>query len=145
MKINETAILKTDKEIEIHAPIGVVWKLLTDIESWPTWHPHISGVKLKGPVEPGTHFEWKSDGFKLHSVIEEVIENSSIGWIGSGFGTSAVHVWEIIPVIEGKVLVRTTESMDGWMVKLFKAKMEKKLNESLLFWLRALRKTAEPD
>ncbi|MBT3933195.1 MAG: polyketide cyclase/dehydrase and lipid transport [Bacteroidetes bacterium] len=125
MKINDKAILKTSKEIEIRASIDIVWKFQADIESWVDWHRGISEVKLNGLIEPGTQFEWKSGEFKLHSVLEEVIENKSIGWFGSGFGSSAVHVWEFIPILKGTILVRTTESMDGWFVKLFSGTMEK--------------------
>lgn len=138
-----SAVLKTSKEIEVHAPIDVVWNIQADIKSWAYWQPDISEVKLSGLIEPGTKFEWKSGGFKLHSALEEVIENKIIGWSGAGFGASAIHVWEFISLKNGNTLVRTNESMDGWLVKLFKGMMRKKLDESLDNWLMALKNSAE--
>ncbi|WP_157960426.1 SRPBCC family protein [Marinimicrobium alkaliphilum] len=43
----------------------------------------------------------------------------------------------------GHTMVRTNESMDGWLVKLLKGIMARKLNESLDVWLDALKKASE--
>jgi uncharacterized protein YndB with AHSA1/START domain len=143
MKINDKAVLKTVKEIEIQAPLDAVWKLQTDINSWAKWQPDISEAKLDGSLETGTRFKWKSGGFTLNSILEEVILNKIIGWSGSGFGASAVHIWEFSSLENGNTHVRTSESMDGWLVKLLKGMMRKKLNESLDGWLNALKKASE--
>lgn len=34
MEIDDNAVLKTSKKIEVHAPINTVWKLHADINSW---------------------------------------------------------------------------------------------------------------
>jgi uncharacterized membrane protein len=143
MKINHNAVLKTSKEIEVHAPVDVVWSIQADIESWVNWLPDISDVKLHGLIESGTRFEWKSGGFTLHSTLEEVTENKIIAWSGTGFGASAIHIWEFFSLKNGNTLVRTNESMDGWLVKIFKGMMKKKLNGSLDKWLHALKNSSE--
>lgn len=143
MKINDNAVLKTVKEIEIHASLDTVWMLQTDINSWPKWQPEISEAKLDGTLKTGAKFRWKSGGFTLNSIIEEIGLNKIIGWSGSGFGASAIHIWEFSPLENGNTLVRTSESMDGWLVKILKSMMRKKLNESLDTWLNELKKAAE--
>ncbi|OQK15324.1 hypothetical protein AU255_17785 [Methyloprofundus sedimenti] len=143
MQINNGAVLKTSKEIEIYAPISAVWKIHADINAWKNWHPNISYAVLEGDLETGSYFEWKSDGYKLKSTIMEVDENNILGWKGSGFGASAIHIWEFTTLDNGNTLVRTKESMDGWLVKLFKGMVNKKLNDSLDAWLAALKSKAE--
>ncbi len=143
MKINDNAVLKTSKEIEIHAPLNVVWAIHVDINSWKKWHPDISEALLKGNLKSGSTFDWKSGGYKLKSTIMEVVENKIIGWEGVGFGASAIHVWEFSSLENGNTLVSTHESMDGWMVKLFKGMMRKKLNDSLDTWLSSLKLQVE--
>lgn len=143
MKVNASAVLKTSREIEIHAPIETVWNIQTDIDSWANWQPDISKAKLDGSIAPNAKFNWKSGGFSLVSTLEEVIKHKVIGWSGVGFGASAIHIWEFSSLENGNTLVRTSESMDGWLVKLFKGMMRKKLDESLDTWLKALKKTAE--
>jgi len=143
MKINDDAAIKTSKEIEIHAPVSAVWKIHGDINSWAKWHPDITNALLKDNLESGSTFEWKSDGYKLKSTIMEVDENKVLGWQGVGFGASAIHVWEFSSLENGNTLVSTHESMDGWLVKLLKGMMKKKLNDSLDTWLSALKAQVE--
>ncbi len=143
MKVKDNAVLKTVKEIEIQAPLDTVWKLQTDINSWDKWQSEISEAKLYGSLESGAKFRWKSGGFTLNSIIEKVELNKIIGWSGSGFGASAIHIWEFSTLENGNTLVQTSESMDGWLVKLLKGMMKKKLNKSLDTWLSALKKVAE--
>ena len=143
MNINENAVLKTSQEIEINAPIEKVWQTQSNINNWPNWHPKISKAELKGNLEEKSSFVWVADGYKLNSILQKVSENEVIAWTGKGFGASAIHIWEFEALENGKTLVRTKESMDGWLVKLLKGMMRKKLDESLGFWLEALKIEAE--
>ena len=143
MEINKAAVLKTSKEIEIQAPVDKVWDIQFNIEAWPEWQPEISDVKLESNLKPGASFVWKSGGFKLTSIIGQVSKNSFIGWFGKGFGASAIHIWEFEQLENGNTLVRSNESMDGWLVKMLKGMMDKKLNDSLDIWLDSLKKAAE--
>jgi hypothetical protein len=144
MEINENAVLRTLKEIEIDAPVEKVWNIQTNIDAWHEWQPEISHAKLASSLEAGATFFWKSGGFSLSSTIGEVTENKLIGWNGRGFGVSAIHVWEFKQIENGNTLVRTKESMDGWLVRLLKGMLDKKLNESLDIWLLSLKQAAEP-
>jgi len=143
VEINSNAVLKTKREIEIHAPIEIVWKVHTDINKWSDWHPDIKHSCIVENPSVGTVFDWTSDGYKLKSQIQMFDENRVIGWIGSGFGASAIHIWEFSSLENGNTLVLTKESMDGWLVKLFKGMMNNKLNKSLENWLNALKKQSE--
>ncbi len=143
MEINENAVLKTSKEIEILAPVEKVWNIQSNIDAWHEWQPDISEAKLASRLESGATFVWKSGGFKLTSTIGKVSKNDFLGWNGRGFGASAIHIWEFKQMENGNTLVRTKESMDGWLVRLLKGMMDKKLNESLDTWLNSLKQVAE--
>lgn len=143
MEINENAVLKTSKEVEIQAPVEKVWNIQTNIDALHEWQPDISSAKLNSRLEPGTTFVWKSGGFKLTSTIVKVSESNLLGWTGTGLGASAIHIWQFKQMENGSTLVRTEESMDSWLVRLLKGMMDQKLNESLDTWLNALKQTAE--
>ncbi len=143
MGINKNAVLKTSKKIEIHAPLEKVWNIQTNIDAWHEWQPEISNSRLVSNLESGATFVWKSGGFKLTSTISKISEYNFIEWYGKVFGASAIHIWEFEQMDNGHTLVRTQESMDGWLVKLFKGVMGKKLNESLEIWLNSLKQKAE--
>lgn len=40
----------------------VLWKRLTDINSWPTWHAGLEYCHFSGPFEAGNHFVLKPKG-----------------------------------------------------------------------------------
>jgi hypothetical protein len=44
---------------------------------------------------------------------------------------------------DGCVLVRTSESFDGWLVNIMRKSMQKTLDESLIAWLNQLKRRAE--
>lgn len=143
MDINENSVLKISKEIEINAPVEKVWSIQTNIDAWEEWQPDISEARLTSGLETGATFVWKSGGFKLVSRIGKISENKFFGWTGRGFGASAIHIWEFKQLESGNTLLRTRESMDGWLVRLLKGMMHKKLNDSLDTWLNSLKQVAE--
>lgn len=143
MEINQNAVVLASKELEIRAPLEKVWGIHADINAWPTWQPEISQTSLKSSLETGVVFNWKSGGFKLTSTVEHFCEYQSIGWTGRGVGSSAIHIWKFEPLANGNTLVRTRESMEGWLVKMLKGMLARKLNESLDTWLTALQREAE--
>jgi uncharacterized protein YndB with AHSA1/START domain len=129
-------------EITINAPAGRVWRLLTDVERWPEWNPAVATAAMQGPLRVGTLFVWKSQGFQVSSTLSEIDPPTRLSWTGSAFGTRAFHLWEI-ETVGDTVLVKTFETFDGWVPWLFKASMQKKLDETLPAWLQALKQAAE--
>jgi len=41
-------------EIEINAPVGTVWNLVSDVTKMPQWSPQCRAMKALGPIRPGT-------------------------------------------------------------------------------------------
>ena len=129
-------------EITIHAPAERVWRLLTEVEHWPDWNPAVASAAMQGPLSAGTVFVWKSQGFQVTSSFKEIDAPKRLSWTGSAMGTQAFHAWEI-ETVGDTVLVKTFETFDGWVPWLFKASMQKKLDETLPAWLQALKQAAE--
>lgn len=40
-------------EIVVHAPPAAVWRLWSDVATWPRWDPPVEAVVLPGPFEVG--------------------------------------------------------------------------------------------
>jgi hypothetical protein len=97
---------------------------------------------MQGPLREGTLFVWKSQGFQVSSTLREIDPPTRVSWTGSALGTRAFHLWEI-ETVGDTVLVKTFETFDGWVPWLFKASMQKKLDETLPAWLQALKQAAE--
>jgi len=140
-KIRENAPVKASLEITIHAPVEKVWLLLTDVANWPKWQPDISVTKIAGPLEAGTAFSWTTGGTRINSRIVLVQPYEQFAWTGKAYMAKAVHVWKLQRVSDDQTLVRTEESMDGFLLTLFYS--SKKLEETDQRWLDQLKLAAE--
>jgi hypothetical protein len=138
--IQENAPVKASVETTINAAPEKVWGLLTDVKNWPTWHPGITKADISGPIQNGTAFTWTS-GAEIHSQIALVRPVQELAWTGTAFGAKAIHVWTLQRLTGERTLVKTTESMDGFLLTLFYS--SKKLQESDQRWLNDLKAAAE--
>jgi uncharacterized protein YndB with AHSA1/START domain len=142
MDINLDAPVIVELEITIDASPEDVWRLHTDIDTWPTWNTDISTAKLRSPLAVGRTFDWETHGLVIASTIAEIIPGHRIVWGGPAHGIDGVHVWTFEPV-DGGVLIRTRESWAGAPIEADPDGMRAALDGSLRGWLAALKKTAE--
>jgi hypothetical protein len=140
-QIQENAPVKASSEIVIHASAERVWHLLTDIDNWPSWQSTISSARINGPLEPGTTFTWTNGGAKIKSRIAIAHPVTQLVWTGITFGATGIHVWNLQSMPDGGTLVKTTESMDGFMLKVFYSSSDLAMSHKI--WLEALKRKAE--
>lgn len=72
MDINTAAPAITREEILIHALIETIWKIQTDVTSWPSWQPDVDGAETEGPLAVGSVFRWQTGGLDITSTVAEV-------------------------------------------------------------------------
>ena len=140
-QIREDAPVKTSLEITIHAPIEKVWLLLTDVRGWPKWQTDISTAEMPGPLQAGTTFSWTTGGTHIKSRLALVQPYDQFAWTGTAFGATAIHVWKLSRLADDQTIVRTDESMHGFLLTLFYS--SKKLEASDQRWLDRLKLAAE--
>lgn len=139
--IDENAPVKAHLAITINAPAEKVWGLLADLKDWPKWQPDISDVQLSGPVQSGSSFSWNSGGSEIHSKIVVAQPQERLVWTGTAYGAKAIHAWTFEPQPDGRTLVKTDESMNGFLLSLFYS--SEKLKEGDQGWLDDLKQAAE--
>ena len=137
MEIDRQAPVQAQAELLIEAPVEQAWRLLTDISQWSRWNPGVNRVKVHGPIEPGTKFEWRSRRIPIASQIAVVEPERTIAWTGRSLGMDAVHVWHF-EARENGVLARTEESLDGTLARWFQGQLQQSLQRSLTESLRLL-------
>jgi hypothetical protein len=140
--INRDAPATASAEAFIRAPLNGVWSTLTNIGEWNRWNPDVRYVDMRGPLAPGTEFRWKSGGASIVSLIQELEPERRVAWTGRTLGIRAAHIWTCTEQETG-VLVRTEESFDGLVVRLFAGPMRRTLASSLQNFLNALRTECE--
>lgn len=142
MQINQNAPVKAAKQIYIQAKPEQVWNILTEINNWVKWNTKITKAAIGQKPEAGTPFSWTVNGARIKSILHTVEKNRAFGWSGTTFGGSAIHNWYLEPK-DGGTLVKVEESMQGWLIRLFKNKMNKDLANDMQFWLEMLKKESE--
>jgi uncharacterized protein YndB with AHSA1/START domain len=140
--IDRKAPVQAAAEVVIAAPIDLIWSVQADFEGWPRWNPGVKRVSLKGPMAPGTTFEWKAGGMNITSKLEEVDPPCRIGWTGRAFGLRAVHVWHFAQEENGS-RVRTEESFDGAIARMVPGLLTRKLIATLEQGVMALKGEVE--
>jgi hypothetical protein len=78
----------------------------------------------------------------IKSTIQQVDPPSRIAWTGTTFGIKAVHVYVLEPR-GAKTLVRTTETYDGLVARLFRKQLRKTLDRALVEGLQHLKAELE--
>jgi uncharacterized protein YndB with AHSA1/START domain len=142
MQVNRNAPVFQSNEILIQASPERVWAVLTDINQWPSWNPKISRAAIQSAPMVGAKFNWKIKGASIRSILHTVETIRAFGWSGVTFGGSAIHNW-YLENKNGHTLVRVEESMEGWLVGLFKKKMNADLALDMAFWLKKLKLASE--
>lgn len=129
-------------EIEITAAPETVWDVLATIDAWPTWNPDVKSVAIDGDVAAGTQFRWKSGSGTITSTLRQVERPRLIAWTGRSYGLKAFHVWWLEPR-NGATRVRTEETFDGLVARVFRRPLRKTLSNALESGLRHLKAEAE--
>jgi hypothetical protein len=140
--IDRDAPVVTHHEIDIAAPLEVVWHLHTDVNAWPSWNAEITAANIDGAFERGNSFTWTSWGQTVTSTIHVVEDRSRTLWSGPLRGVLGIHEWRFEQTPSG-VHVATDESWSGEPVEADPDSLRDALAESLVAWLGRLKTQAE--
>lgn len=140
--INEQAPVIGSSEIEVAAAPEVAWNVLTAIGRWPSWNPAVKSISFEEGIGEGSEFRWKAGPGTITSTIQDVDPPRRIVWTGSTFRIRAIHVHTFEPRAGG-TLVRTEESYDGLVARLFHRRLQKTLDTALDNELQHLKAEAE--
>ena len=142
MDIDRTAPVIARTQAQIAADPQTVWDALTDFASWPAWKQEVESVSVRGPVVPGSTFEWKAGPGTIRSRLAEVDAPRKIAWTGSTFGIKAVDVFHL-EARDGGTLVSEEESWRGLLASLFRSRMRRTLRSGIERGMRELQVEAE--
>lgn len=138
MHIDDQAPAVTRQERKVTASPDRVFGLLADVTAWPSWQPDVTRVEFSGALAVGSTFRWRARGVTITSTVELLDRPRTIGWTGRAIGTRARHVWFLEPTGDGGTLVRTEESMSGWLPRLLGSMVRKTLDGGVAVTLDAL-------
>lgn len=129
-------------EVEIDAPIEVVWSTVVAIEDWPEWNPDVKSALVDGPVTEGTAFRWKAGPGTIRSTTVRLEPPRLVAWTGRTLGIRAQHVWRL-EHREGRTIARTEEAYDGFVARVLRRLLQGVLDKALTGGARHLELEAE--
>ncbi|AXV37819.1 MAG: polyketide cyclase [Methanobacterium sp. BRmetb2] len=142
IKINEDAPVIARSKIEINAEPERVWNLLSDINNWSKWNPDIETTSLKGNLEKGTGFRWKTSSGTITSTLQLVDPPEILAWTGKIMSIKAIHIYQLESE-NSETLVKTEESWEGLLARILRGTLQKQLQKSIDAGLQYLKTAAE--
>ena len=135
-------------EISIDAPADVVWEVLTDLDSYSQWNPHI--VEAAGEVTVGARLRNRmqqstSRTITFKPTVTVVERERKFEWLGSlGFRGifDGRHIFELEPTPTGTRFVQR-EEFTGILVPLFARSLDKGTKAGFEAMNRAIKQRAE--
>jgi len=114
------------EEIEIAAPMPVVWAVFSALEEWDDWNTACQSCHLieGAKMAVGACFSFVVRPFSLPIKVEPRITKCEPGqevvWEGERFGVHAVHIWKFKEV-NGSVSLISHEEFSGpliWLARI---------------------------
>jgi hypothetical protein len=136
--------------IEIQAPAGRVWQILTDVASFPQWNPFIrhargtlrEGERLEVFIQPSG-----ARGMSFRPVVLSVEPEREVRWLGHLLVPGLFdgeHIFTIEPRGPGRVHFVQREIFTGLLVPLFARGLDTDTRRGFDEMNRALKERAEP-
>ncbi len=132
-------------ELDMAASQDHVWAWLVRVLLWPTWYVNSANTEIiegSGPdLEEGTRFRWKTFGVTITCTVRECALHERIAWDAHTLGIDVYHAWALQPSAKG-CRVLTEETQHGWLARLGKLFMPKRMYRFHQLWLEGLESKA---
>ena len=136
-------------EIEIDAPAGRVWRLLTEFDAYPDWNPFLR--RASGEVKEGARLEVYMQpsggrGMTFRPTVIRAEPNREFRWLGH-LGVSGLfdgeHSFVIEPLDGNRVRFVQSERFTGVLVPLMMLMIEKDTRRGFEEMNQALKERAQ--
>ncbi len=131
-------------DVEIQAPVDVVWTLLTDLPGYPRWNPYIYPATGRIAAGETLDLELHAGGqtAEVEVTVLSVTPNHVLSWGGSLLGVSRTLTFTIDDLGAGRVHLTADEQFSGLLLP-FVGGIPDQAQQGLDEMVRALRSAAE--
>lgn len=129
-------------EIDVRATDRQVWSVVADIAAWPTWNPAVRHAVFTADLEVGARFRFSRELGSMRGRLVEVDAPRTLAWSGRVLTIGQRQIWRIDPRGHG-CHVTTAAAMHGLGARLFKGRLNRRLQGELDALVRLLKLEAE--
>ncbi len=129
-------------EIDIAASEREVWTVIADIASWPTWNPGVREATFTAELEVGARFRYATPFGSIACRLTQVDAPHSLAWEGRLLTLRQRQSWRVAAGATGS-RVRTDASMSGLGARLFRRRLNERLQGELDALVSLLKLEAE--
>mgnify|MGYP000267986065 CR=1 FL=1 len=130
--------------IKINANPKRVWEVFTHFQSYPEWNPFIKA--LNGNPKVGSIIEVNLPGMKFKPVVLNFSENKELRWKGKLLFNGVFdgeHFFQLVDNGDGTTTFKHGERFTGFLVRLFRKKIENETKAGFQAMNQALKDRVE--
>ena len=139
--VDERASIRAAAEVRIDAPRAVVWRVLSDLGSWPALDIGVTAMAAPADVAVDQQFTWTNGGMPITSRLAVVDAGREISWTGTTYGVKAIHRQLLADDGAESTLLRSEETMAAPLLALMYP--SRKLQRDLTTFVTAIKIAAE--
>jgi len=130
------------REIKIESNKNLIWRILSNINQYSRWNPHITNAAIYGTFEKNNDIKMSSGEWEFKfRIIETVVEH---GFYLSGETTGVNIDFKLKIDDSGSDVIITAEAnLSGWIAVIFKKKIRQSASDFLGLFLSSLKAKAE--
>ncbi|REL24284.1 SRPBCC domain-containing protein [Rhodohalobacter sp. SW132] len=136
-------------EIDIHAPVSVVWQVLTEFDQYPEWNPFITS--LTGEIAPGERFRVTlqppgSRAMTFRPVCTHLSENRRFSWRGNLIFPGLFdgeHIFEMTEIKNETTRFIQRENFSGILLPMLWKQLNTKTKEGFELMNQKLKERCE--
>ena len=138
-----------ESEIDIAAPPGRVWAILTDFSAYPDWNPFIRSIR--GTPDLGASLVVRiqpsgTKGMTFRPSVITAVPAQELRWLGRFLMPGLFdgeHRFGSQPIADGKIRFRQSELFSGILVPFFKGTLNRDTRRGFEEMNQALKVKAE--
>jgi hypothetical protein len=136
-------------EIEIDAPVKVVWTILTDFARHAQWNPFIR--EISGELRKGAQLQVNlgapgKRAMRFKPIVQRVEPQKTFRWLGHLFFSGLFdgeHIFELESIGENATRFIQREKFNGILVGIFSNNLDTDIKNGFMAMNEALKREAE--
>jgi hypothetical protein len=132
------------RTLETKASPERVWRIWSDVSTWPDWNPDVQSISIDGPFASGTTGKMTTKAGGTHAITLQAVQPGRSFRLETSAlpGARFAFQCEVLPS-QGGSSISQSIAMQGPLAPVFSTMMSKRIAESFVPILSGLKSAAE--